>query len=71
MHCSCCLVSLPTSQRGLRTPTPALPGVAQSVGHHLANQRVTGLTPRQGHAWVVVPGQGMCARKLIDASLTH
>ena len=66
-----CLVSLPTSLCVLKTSTPTLTGVAQLVGRHLAKQRVNGLTPRQGHTWVVVPGQGMGERRLINVSLSH
>ena len=47
--------------------------VAQLVGHHPANWKVTGSIPSQGTCRGVgsIPGQGACKRQLINVSLFH
>ena len=51
----------------------ALAGMAQWSEHRAANQRVSGLIPRQGTCGVVGPGPwlGVCGGQTIDVVLTR
>ena len=67
LFCCYCLTSLKKY-----APLP-LTGVAQWVGHHPTNQKVTGSIPSQGTLLGFRPGPrlGMCERQLIDVFLIH
>ena len=52
---------------------PTLAGVSQLVGHCPANQKLMGLIPNQGTAWVAgsVPSWDICMRQTINVCLLH